>query len=62
MREFMKKIEQERETGLNQTVENVTMNKNIFCYCILTLEYVKRHCVVGYLLVNNYNIMIVFQR
>ncbi len=40
MREFMNKIEQERETGLNQTVENVTMNKNIFCYCILTLEYV----------------------
>ena len=26
------------------------MNKNKLCYCILTLQYVKRHCVAGYLL------------
>ncbi len=27
------------------------MNKNNLCYCILTKQYVKRHCVAGYLLV-----------
>ncbi len=27
------------------------MNKNNLCYCILTLQYIQRHCVVGYLLV-----------
>ena len=33
------------------TVENVIMNESNLCYCILTLQYVKRHCVAGYLLV-----------
>ncbi len=27
------------------------MNKNNLCYCILTLQYIKRHYVTGYLLV-----------
>ena len=27
------------------------MNKNNLCYCIHTLQYVKHHCVAGYLLV-----------
>ncbi len=27
------------------------MNKSNICYCILTVQYVKRYCVAGYLLV-----------
>ncbi len=28
----------------------ITEQDNL-CYCILTLQYIKRHCVAGYLLV-----------
>ncbi len=31
------------------SAENYNMNINNYCYCIL--QYVKNHCVVGYLLV-----------
>ncbi len=27
------------------------MNKSNLCYCILTVQYVERYCVAGYLLV-----------
>ncbi len=44
----------------------ITMNKNNLRYCILTLQYVKRHCVAGDLLVIiiiniiiNFNIIII---
>ncbi len=29
----------------------IAMDKSNLCYCILTVQYVKRHCVAGYLLV-----------
>ena len=47
------KIEQESETDetLTNCREWYTMNKSSLCYCIHTLQYVKRHCVAGYLLV-----------
>ncbi len=33
----------------------ITEQDNL-CYCILTLQYIKRHYVAGYLLVNLYSI------
>ncbi len=33
------------------TLTNCSHEKTNLCYCILTVQYVKRYCVAGYLLV-----------
>ncbi len=45
------KIEHERETDATLTKgrENNNHEKNNLCYCLYTMQYVKHHCVAGYL-------------